>query len=79
MKPKKFYRELELELELIQTQMTQNTEAIAAGRSGNARALRKQSKCGVVHEGEGHWPKFSQKNRPSGGAQKKIKKRGICG
>ena len=38
-----------------------DTEANAAGRSGNARALRKQSKCGVVHEGEGHWPKFSQK------------------
>ena len=26
-----------------------------------ARALRKQSKCGVIHEGEGHWPKLSQK------------------
>ena len=38
-----------------------DTEANAAGRSGNARALRKQSKCGVYHEGEGHWPKFSQK------------------
>jgi len=38
-----------------------DTEANAAGRSGNARALRKQSKCGVCHEGEGHWPKFSQK------------------
>ena len=38
-----------------------DTEANAAGRSGNARALRKQSKCGVHHEGEGHWPKFSQK------------------
>jgi len=37
-----------------------DTEANAAGRSGNARALRKQSKCGVIHEGEGHWPKFSQ-------------------
>jgi len=32
---------------------------------GNARALRKQSKCGVIHEGEGHWPKFSQKNAKS--------------
>jgi len=29
-----------------------DTEANAAGRSGNARALRKQSKCGVYHEGE---------------------------
>ena len=38
-----------------------DTEANAAGRSGNARALRKQNKCGVHHEGEGHWPKFSQK------------------
>ena len=38
-----------------------DTEANAAGRSGNARALRKQSKCGVHHEGEGRWPKFSQK------------------
>ena len=25
------------------------TEANAAGRSGNARALRKQSKCGMIH------------------------------
>ena len=38
-----------------------DTEANAAGGSGNALALRKQSKCGVYHEGEGHWPKFSQK------------------
>ena len=38
-----------------------DTEANAAGRSGNARALRKQSKYGVYHDGEGHWPKFSQK------------------
>jgi len=51
------YNSHQLELELIQTQMTTN----AAGRSGNARALRKQSKCGVIHEEEGHWPKFSQK------------------
>jgi len=28
------------------------TEANAAGRSGNARALREQSKFGVIHEGE---------------------------
>ena len=32
------------------------TEANAAGRSGNARALRKQCKCGMIQEGEGHWP-----------------------
>ena len=38
-----------------------DTEASAAGRSGNARALRKRSKCGVNREGEGPWPKFSQK------------------
>ena len=38
-----------------------DTEANAAGRSGNARALRKQSKCGVIHEGEGHWPNFSHR------------------
>ena len=72
----------QLELELIQTQMTQKpmlradvyarvtrtrtntnpngTEANAAGRSGNARALRKQSKCGMIQEGEGHWPNSSE-------------------
>jgi len=43
-----------------------DTEANAAGRSENARALRKQSKCGVYHEGEGHWPKFSQKLQKAG-------------
>jgi hypothetical protein len=37
------------------------TEANAAGRSGNARALRKQSKCGMIQEGEGHWPNSSKK------------------
>jgi len=36
------------------------TEANAAGRSGNARALRKQSKCGMFQEGEGHWPNSSK-------------------
>jgi len=51
---------IELELELTNTHPN-DTEANAAGRSGNARALRKQSKCGVIHEGEVHWPKFSQK------------------
>ena len=54
-----------LELELIQTQMTQKPEANAAGRCGSARALRKQSKCRVYHEGEGHWPNFSQKLQKS--------------
>ena len=33
------------------------TEANAAGRSGNARALRKQSKCGMIQEGEGRGAK----------------------
>ena len=37
------------------------TEANAAGRSGNARALRKQSKFGMIQEGEGHWPNSSKK------------------
>ena len=32
---------------------TNDTEANAAGRSGNARALRKQCKCGMIQEGEG--------------------------
>ena len=36
------------------------TEANAAGRSGNTRALRKQSKCGMIQEGEGHWPNSSK-------------------
>ena len=36
------------------------TEANAAARSGNARALRKQSKCGMIQEGEGHWPNSSK-------------------
>jgi len=36
------------------------TEADAAGRSGNARALRKQWKCGMIQEGEGHWPNSSE-------------------
>ena len=36
------------------------TEANAARRSGNARALRKQSKCGMIQEGEGHWPNSSK-------------------
>ena len=36
------------------------TGASAAGRSGNARALRKQSKCGMIQEGEGHWPNSSE-------------------
>ena len=36
------------------------TEASAAGRSGNARALRKQSKCLVIQGGEEHWPNSSE-------------------
>ena len=41
------------------------TEANAAGRSGNASALRKQSKCGMIQEGEGHWPNSSKKLQKS--------------
>ena len=37
------------------------TEANAAGRSENARMQRKQSKCGMIQEGEGHWPNSSKK------------------
>ena len=36
------------------------TEASAAGRSGNARALLKQSKCRMIQEGEAHWPNSSK-------------------
>ena len=46
-----------------------DTEANAAGRSGNVRALRKQSKCGVILRGRG----IGQNSR------KNCKKRGICG
>ena len=42
------------------------TAANAAGRSGNAR---KQSKCGLIQEGEGHWLNSSEN----------CKKRDICG
>ena len=37
------------------------TEANAAGRSGNACALCKQFKCGMIQGGEGHWPNSSEK------------------
>jgi len=38
------------------------TETNAAGRSGNARALRKQSKCGMIQEGDrGALAKFLEK------------------
>jgi hypothetical protein len=37
------------------------SEANAAGRSENARMQRKQSKCGMIQEGEGHWPNSSKK------------------
>ena len=47
------------ELELTNTNPN-GTEANASGRSGNARALRKQSKCGMIQEGEGHWPNSSE-------------------
>ena len=35
------------------------TEANAAGRSGNARELRKQS-SGMIQEGKGNWPNSSE-------------------
>jgi len=53
-----FVHLLELEL-VIQTQVTHDIEANTAGRSGSARALRKQSKCGIVREGGG----IGQKSR----------------
>ena len=52
-----------------------DTEANAAGRRGNARALRKQSKCGVYHEGEVHWPKFSQNFVGSAHSAETIKRK----
>ena len=70
------------------------TEVNAAGRSGNARALRKQSKCGMIQEGEGHWPNSSknlqkarnlwvlrtpQKNKEEGARAKKLVTRGSRG
>jgi len=56
---------LELRKTLIRTRTNTNpngTEANAAGRGGNARALRKQSKCGIIQDGdgEGHWPNSSE-------------------
>ena len=50
------------------------TEANAAGRSGNARALRKQSKCGMIQEGEGHWRvlRTPQNNKEEGARAKKL-------
>jgi len=36
------------------SQVGQNTEADAAGRSGNARALRKKSECDMIQEGVRH-------------------------
>ena len=50
---------IELDLELIQTQMTQ--KPMLRAEVGMRVRLRKQSKCGVIHKGEEHWPQFSQK------------------
>ena len=44
----------QLELEVIQTQITQKQML----RAEVGICVRKQSKCGVFHEGERHWPKF---------------------
>ena len=49
---KKFHN---VQFETLRTRTNTNpndTEDNAAGRSGNARALRKQSKCGMIQEGE---------------------------
>jgi hypothetical protein len=43
----------ELELELIQTQMAQKLMLRAEVGMPNARALRKQSKCGMIQGGRG--------------------------
>ena len=50
-------------LTLTRTRTNRNsngTEANAADRSGNAPALRKQSKCGMIQEGVGRWPNSSE-------------------
>jgi len=51
------YRSSLMELETrTRTNTNPNgTEANAAGRSGNACALRKQFKCGMIQEGEGQY------------------------
>jgi len=56
------YRSSLMELETrTRTNTNPNgTEANAAGRSGNACALRKQFKCGMIQEGEGHWQNSSE-------------------
>jgi len=60
--------QLELELELLQTQMTQKP-MLRAEVGMRVRCANKASAKWFVHEGEGHWPKFSQK----------MQKQGICG
>ena len=40
--------------------MANGTDVNAAGGSGMARALHKQSKCGMIQKGEGHWPSSSE-------------------
>jgi hypothetical protein len=59
-KTKDFYVGGELELGLIQTQMAQKPMLRAEVGSGNARALRKQSKKQVRYDsgGRGAWAKF---------------------
>ena len=44
----------------IRTRTRTNTNPNGTEASGNARALRKQSKCGMIQEGEGHWPNSSE-------------------
>ena len=66
------YRSSLMELETrTRTNTNPNgTEANAAGRSGNACALRKQCKCGMIQEGEG--PFISKNGRMPGGAGRRT-------
>ena len=49
---------LELELELTQTQMT--LKPMLRAEVGMRVRRAKRSKCGMIQEGEGHWPNFSE-------------------
>ena len=49
---------------LIRTRTNTNPKwhrSQCCGQKWDARALRKQSKCGMIQEGEGHWPNSSKK------------------
>jgi len=49
---------LELELELTQTQMA--LKPMLRAEVGMRVRRAKRSKCGMIQEGEGHWPNFSE-------------------